>query len=59
MKKYASYVSLAFIIAGVLTLMTTRIVKLTNYNSLLLSGLFMIIAGIIFHIWNIKHESKY
>ncbi len=59
MKKYSSYISLALIIAGVLTLSVTRFVKFTNHNSLLLAGLFIIIAGIIIYIWSIKTESKY
>ena len=39
--------------------MLTRINALSSHNSLLLTGLLLIVAGILLHIRNIKHESKY
>ncbi len=55
MKKIPSHAGLYLIIIGVLVLISTRFSTLGSHNSLLLTGLFFIIAGIVLYIHNIKH----
>jgi len=59
MKKLTPYLGIFLIIIGALVLWVTRFHLLTNHNSMLITGLLLIVAGIIAHIINIKHESKY
>ena len=40
-------------------LIATRFSTLATHNWLLISGLLLIVAGIVFHIRSIKHESNY
>jgi len=58
MKKFISYIGILLIIIGTLVLLATRFDVFAN-NTMLTTGLLLIVAGIIVHIWNIKHESKY
>lgn len=59
MNKIKSYAGVMLITAGTLTLILTRIPSLASSNGLLLTGLLFIVAGIVTHIWSIKHESNY
>ncbi len=59
MKKLISYSGIILIITGTLVLLATRFHVLASHNSILITGLFLIVAGTIAHIWNIKQESKY
>ncbi len=59
MKKYTRFISLIFIIIGTFTLMMTRLKSLIGNNTVLITGLFFIVLGIILHIYYIKNESKY
>lgn len=59
MKFFKQYIGILLIIIGTIALIATRFSTLSTHNWLLLSGLFLIIAGIIFHIRSIKHESNY
>ena len=59
MKKLTPYIGLFLIIIGTIVLIMTRISTLSSHNSLLLTGLSCIIAGIILHIRSIKHESNF
>jgi len=59
MKKLTPYISILFIILGTILLWATHIHESVHHNSILIIGLLFILAGIIIHIWNIKHESKY
>lgn len=59
MDKIKYYAGLFLIILGVLVLVLTRIPSLSGNNILLLTGLLLIVAGIIVHIRSIKHESRY
>lgn len=59
MDKIKYYAGLFLIILGVLVLVLTRIASLSGNNILLLTGLLLIVAGIIVHIRSIKHESRY
>ena len=59
MDKVKYYAGLFLIILGVLVLVLTRIASLSGNNILLLTGLLLIVAGIIVHIRSIKHESRY
>lgn len=59
MDKIKHYAGLILIILGVLALVLTRIASLSGNNILLLTGLLLIVAGIIVHIRSIKHESRY
>ncbi|MBQ3698696.1 MAG: hypothetical protein II886_02200 [Prevotella sp.] len=58
MKKFAHYIGIFLIIIGTLVLLATRFHTLASLNSLLVTGLLLIVAGIVVHIWSIKHESN-
>ncbi|MBQ2208516.1 MAG: hypothetical protein II404_00950 [Prevotella sp.] len=58
MKKFAHYKGIFLIIIGTLVLLATRFHALASHNSLLVTGLLLIVAGIVAHIWSIKHESN-
>ena len=47
------------IIAGALTLAATRIGSLSSHNWLLVTGLLLIVAGIVLYVRGIMHESNY
>ena len=57
MKKIGQYLGIILIIIGTLVLVATRIPSLTSSNAMLLSGLLLIVAGIILHIRSIKRGS--
>ena len=57
MKKIGQYIGIILIIIGTLVLVATRIPSLTSSNAMLLSGLLLIVAGIILHIRSIKRGS--
>ena len=59
MKKIGQYLGIILIIIGTLVLVATRIPSLTSSNAMLLSGLLLIVAGIILHIRSIKQQSNY
>jgi uncharacterized membrane protein HdeD (DUF308 family) len=59
MKKIGQYLGIILIIIGTSVLVATRIPSLTSSNAMLLSGLLLIVAGIILHIRSIKHQSNY
>ena len=47
------------IIAGALMLAATRFGSLSSHNWLLVTGLLLIVTGIVLYIRHIKHESNY
>ena len=57
MKKLTPYSGLFLIIIGTLVLIATRFSPFSSSNRMLLSGLLLIVAGIVLHIRSIKHES--
>lgn len=59
MKKINQYAGVILIVLGVLTLTLTRIPSLVSSNTLLLTGLLLIVAGIWLHIRSIKKDSLY
>ena len=59
MKKITPFLGLTLIITGALLLFSTRLQLLTHANWPLLTGLLLIILGIILHIRSIKHDSRY
>ena len=59
MKKFGKNIGLILIILGTLVLIVTRFSSFSASNSLLLTGLFCIVAGIWFHIRSIKRDSLY
>jgi uncharacterized membrane protein HdeD (DUF308 family) len=59
MKKIGQYLGIILIIIGTLVLVATRIPSLTSSNTMLLSGLLLIVAGIFLHIRSIKHQSNF
>ena len=59
MKKIGRYLGIILIIIGTLVLVATRIPSLTGSNTMLLSGLLLIVAGIILHVRSIKHQSNF
>ena len=56
MKKLARFSGIILILIGVLTLASTRLPALVGSNILLLTGLLLIIAGIVLHIRILKGE---
>jgi len=59
MKKFAPYYGLTLIIIGVVTLTATRLRTFSSNNWLLVTGLLLIIAGIVLHVRHIKRQSEY
>jgi hypothetical protein len=59
MKKIGKNIGLILIILGTLVLSATRFSTFSASNSLLLTRLFCIMAGIWFHIRSIKRDSLY
>ncbi len=59
MKKISTYIGLYLIILGAIVLALTRFHALMGYNSLLLCGLGLIVAGIVLHIYAVKRRSNY
>lgn len=59
MKKLVPYAGLILMATGTVALMLTRLEQLSASNLLLGSGLLLIVAGILLHVWTIKRESKY
>jgi uncharacterized membrane protein HdeD (DUF308 family) len=59
MKKLTPFIGILLIIIGTLVLIATRFSTLSSHNSLLITGLLCIVAGICLHIRAIKHESRY
>ena len=59
MKKLTPFSGILLITIGTLVLIATRFSTLATHNSLLFVGLLCIIAGIVFHIRSIKHESQF
>lgn len=53
------YIGLFLMILGTLALALTQTASLANSNTLLATGLLLIVAGILWHIHSIKRESKY
>jgi len=53
------YGGLALVIAGALLLIVSKIVGWTSSNLVLLTGLVLIILGIILHVKSIKSAEKY
>ena len=56
MKKAKPFIGIILIVLGTLTLTATQLKALNGSNWLLLSGLLLIITGIIMHIRIIKSE---
>jgi len=59
MKKFAPYYGLTLISIGVVTLTATRLRTFSSNNWLLVTGLLLIIAGIVLHVRHIKRQSEY
>ena len=59
MKIFKQYLGIFLIIIGTIALVTTRFSLFSSSNWMLLSGLLLIVAGIVLHIRTIKHESNY
>lgn len=59
MDKMKHYAGLFLIITGTLALILTRLSSLGGSNLWLLTGLLLIVAGIIVHIAGIKRDSRY
>lgn len=59
MDKMKHYAGPFLIITGTLVLILTRLSSLGGSNLWLLSGLLLIVAGIIIHIVGIKRDSRY
>ena len=54
-----SYIGVALILVGALLLIVSKIVGWTSSNLVLLTGLVLIILGIILHVKSIKSAEKY
>ena len=53
------YIGVALVVAGALLLIVSKIVGWTSSNLVLLTGLVLIILGIILHVKSIKSTEKY
>ncbi len=56
MKKYVSWIGIALIVAGAILLLISYLLHHTT-NTFLLTGLLLIIAGVVGYIQGIKMES--
>ena len=56
---FRRYAGLALMVSGTLALCFTSIHALAGSNTLLATGLLLIVVGIWLHIRSIKHESQY
>ena len=59
MKFLTKYIGLGLILAGVALLVTLHVLHVTFVNMLLLIPLFLIVSGIVCHIWAMKCQSNY
>jgi len=50
---------MTLILIGVILLIVSHLTILSNFNFVLLIGLFLVVFGIILHVWLIKREEKY
>ena len=53
------YIGVALVVAGALLLIVSKIVGWTSSNFVLLTGLIIIIIGIVVHVKHIKSADKY
>ena len=53
------YIGIALVVAGALLLLISKIVGWTSSNLVLLSGLALIVLGVILHVELIKSSEKY
>ena len=58
-EKFASAIGVALVVAGALLLLVSKIVGWTSSNLVLLSGLTLIVLGVIMHVKHIKSAGKY
>ena len=58
MKKYISLIGILSVVAGTFLLLTAYLLHHTT-NTILLSGLVLIIAGIASYVQGIKHSGRY
>jgi hypothetical protein len=58
-EKFASAIGVALVVAGALLLLVSKIVGWTSSNLVLLSGLTLIVLGVILHVKHIKSAGKY
>ena len=59
LKRLANVIGLPCVYSGVILMAAIYIFNLTNYNSLLLLGVLLILAGIIGYVYKTKAESQY
>ena len=53
------YIGVALVVAGALLLIVSKIAGWTSSNLVLLSGLALIVLGVILHVKHIKSAEKY
>ncbi len=53
------YIGIALVVAGALLLIVSYIAGWTSYNLVLLTGLILIILGVVWHVKRIKSAEKY
>lgn len=56
MNDIKSYLGVALIVMGALALLATRLKALSGSNVMLLTGLLLIVAGIVVHVRGVKSE---
>ena len=54
-----SYLGVALVLAGALLLIVSYLSGFTRYNLVLLTGLIIIILGVVLHIRSQKRDEKY
>ena len=58
-EKFASAIGIALVVAGALLLIVSYIAGWTSSNLVLLTGLILIILGVVWHVKRIKSAEKY
>ena len=58
-EKFASAIGVALVVAGAILLIVSYVVGWTSSNLVLLSGLALIVLGVILHVKHIKSAEKY
>lgn len=53
------FIGLLLILVGVTSLIVSFIAGWTDSNAVLFAGLFLVLAGVVWHIVAMKKESKY
>ncbi|MBR1484139.1 MAG: hypothetical protein IJ612_00400 [Prevotella sp.] len=54
-----NYLGLTLTFVGVVLLFISYFTGLSHFNFVLLAALFLVVAGIVWHVWCLKRQEKY